>query len=125
MERFNPNKIWKPSGFSHAAMNGTLLITSGQTGRDSSGNIVGESFSAQARQALLNIKNIIEYQGRSLDDVMKLTVYVKDIRYGEEYLKILSEFFAPDNSPASTFVAITALWDESQLIEIEAIADMT
>lgn len=60
-----------------------------------------------------------------MDDVMKLTVYVKDIRYGEEYIKVMKEFFKRGKEPASTLVAITGLWDKRQLIEIEAIIDLS
>lgn len=125
MKRINPETVWKPKEFVHATMNGTIMIISGQTGRDVDGNIVSDSFSEQARQALKNIKNIVESQGRSLDDVMKLTVYVKDLRYGTEFYEIFGEFFRPDNIPASTFVGIIGLWNERQLIEIEAIVDLS
>ena len=125
MKRINPDKVWRPTDYFHATANGSIMITSGQTGRDASGNIVSDSFSAQARQTLTNIKNIVAFQGKSLDDVMKLTVYVKDIRYGEEYIKVMKEFFKPGREPASTFVAIAGLWDERQLIEIEAIVDLS
>ena len=125
MKRINPEKVWKPTDFVHATMNRTVMVTSGQTGRDANGKIAGDVFSDQARQALTNIRNIAESQGKSMDDIMKLTVYVKDIRYGEEYIKIMEEFFNPGKKPASTLVAVTGLWDERQLIEIEAIVDMT
>lgn len=125
MKRINPEKVWKPEGFVHATSNGTILFTSGQTGRDEKGNIVSDSFSEQARQALRNIRNIVESQGRSLDHVMKVTVYVKDLRYSMEYHRIAREFFNPDKRPASTLVGITGLWDERQLIEIEAVVDVS
>jgi enamine deaminase RidA (YjgF/YER057c/UK114 family) len=125
MERLNPEASWKPAGFVHAAHNGTVLITSGQTGRDAEGNIVSDNFTDQARQALQNIKSIVEAANRTMDNIMKLTVYVTDLRYGENYLKVKDEFFKADRRPASTFVGTTGLWDKRQLIEIEAVVDMT
>jgi 2-iminobutanoate/2-iminopropanoate deaminase len=125
MERVNPEESWKPAGFVHATTNGTILITSGQTGRDANGQIVSDSFVPQARQAFQNIRNIVESVGRTMDDVMKLTVYVTDLRYGEDYVKVKGEFFRPEKLPASTFVGTTGLWDKRQLIEIEAVVDMS
>jgi enamine deaminase RidA (YjgF/YER057c/UK114 family) len=125
MKRINPENVWKPSGFVHATINGTLLITAGQTGRDITGTIVSDSFGDQARQALKNVKNIVESQGKSLDDVMKLTLYVKDLRYQKEFIQILNEFFSPEKRPAITLVGITGLGDERQLVEVEAIVDLS
>ncbi len=125
MKRINPENVWKSATFVHATTNGTIMITSGQTGRDAKGNIVSDSFADQARQALQNIKDIVESQGRSMDDVMKITTYLKDLRYGKEYHKVRDEFFSPDRRPASTTVGVTGLWDERLLIEIEAIIDVS
>ena len=125
MKRINPEKVWRSAAFSHATTNGTIMVLSGQTGRDVNGNIVSDSFVDQARQALVNIKNIVESQGKTMDDVMKITGYLKDLKYGKEYHKVRDEFFKPDKRPASTTVGVTALWDERLLIEIEAIVDMT
>ena len=72
MKRISPKGVWKPEVFVHATSNGSVLITSGQTGRDVEGKIVSDSFSEQARQALQNLKTIVESQGRTMDDVMKL-----------------------------------------------------
>ncbi len=125
MKRINPDHVWTPEGFVHATANGSIMFTSGQTGRGPDGKIVSDSFPEQARQALRNLKNIVESQGKSMDDIMKVTVYVKDLRYAVEYHKIAREFFSPDKKPASTLVGITGLWDERQLIEIEAIIDLS
>jgi len=125
MKRINPEKVWKPKVFVHATANGTLMITSGQTGRDPSGKVVSDSFSEQARQSMENIRNIVESEGKSLDDVMKLTVYVKDVRYQNEYIKVLDKFFRIDKRPAITLVGVTGLGDEHQVIEVEAIVDMS
>jgi len=125
MNRINPEKVWKPTIFVHATSNGTIMITSGQTGRNISGVVVSDSFSEQARQAMENIRNIVESQGKTMDDVMKLTVYVNDIRYQSKYVEILGEFFSTDKRPAITLLSVTGLGDEHQLIEIEAIVDLS
>ncbi|MCL5734943.1 MAG: RidA family protein [Actinobacteria bacterium] len=127
LKRISPDTVYNPKdfGFVHATSNGSVMMTTGMTGRDVDGAVVSGSFSEQARQALTNIQSIVESQGKTMDDVMKVTTYVTDARYGEEYLKILNEFFSPGKRPASTMVAIAALWDERQLIEVEAFVDVS
>jgi 2-iminobutanoate/2-iminopropanoate deaminase len=127
LKRISPDTVYNPRdfGFVHATSNGSVMMTTGMTGRDVNGVIVSDSFGEQARQALTNIKSIVESQGKTMDDVMKVTAYVTDARYGEEYLSIFNQFFSPGKRPASTMVAITALWNERQLIEVEAFVDVS
>jgi enamine deaminase RidA (YjgF/YER057c/UK114 family) len=56
-----------------------------------------------------------------MDDVVKVTVFVTDVRYREPYGEVRSEFFGAD-PPASTLVQISNLAVPGALIEIEAIA---
>ena len=68
-----------------------------------------------------NIKKIVTAGGGTLDDVVKITVFVTDVRYREPYGEVRSEFFGA-NPPASTLVQISNLAIPDALIEIEAIA---
>jgi enamine deaminase RidA (YjgF/YER057c/UK114 family) len=56
-----------------------------------------------------------------MDDVVKITVFVTDVRFREPYAEVRSEFFGP-NPPASTLVQISNLAIPDALIEIEAVA---
>jgi enamine deaminase RidA (YjgF/YER057c/UK114 family) len=64
---------------------------------------------------------IVEAGGGTMDDVVKVTVFVTDVRYREAYGEVRSEFFGP-NPPASTLVQISNLAVPDALIEIEAVA---
>ncbi len=59
--------------------------------------------------------------GATLDDVIKITVFLKDIRYRDIVNKLRGEFFKPPY-PASTQVAVASLVDPDWLVEVEAIA---
>ena len=76
---------------------------------------------AQTRQALQNVKTVLESAGSSMADVAKITVYMTDISLLRETHEVRAEFF-PDPPPASTGIEITALAFPGLLIEIEAIA---
>jgi enamine deaminase RidA (YjgF/YER057c/UK114 family) len=68
-----------------------------------------------------NIRRIVETGGGAMSDVVKVTVYVTDIRYREAYGAVRAEFFAED-PPASTFVQVANLAIPGALIEIDAVA---
>jgi 2-iminobutanoate/2-iminopropanoate deaminase len=66
---------------------------------------------------------VMEAAGGSLTDIVKLTVYITDIRHRDGYAAIRAEFL-PHDPPASTLVQIVALADPAAVIEIEAIATL-
>ena len=98
---------------------------SGQTAWDANKLLVGGSdLRAQARQALLNLRHVVEASGGTLGDVVSLRIYVVafEARKAEAVGAAFREFFSGDATPASTWVGVAALADPGFLIEIEAIA---
>jgi 2-iminobutanoate/2-iminopropanoate deaminase len=77
---------------------------------------------AQCRYAWDKIKRILENQGSSLSDVVKVTTYVTDIRYFGDVGKCRGEAFAGLPQPAGTFVAISQLAWPGMLIEVDVTA---
>ena len=100
---------------------GSLLFISGQLGTDASGRIVGEDVAAQAEQALRNIELVLQANGASLVDVVKVTVYVTDIRYLDSITPARLKAF-PRDGPASAIVEVARLAVPGAKVEIEAIA---
>ncbi len=102
---------------------GELLFISGQLARDEHHQLVGiGDMAAQTRQVLVNIGKLLEQAGGSFDDIVKVTVYVKDMSKFREIHDVRMEFFSEDHLPASTMVEITRFTLEDALIEIEAVA---
>jgi len=101
---------------------GNTIYVAGQLPYDKDGNLVGRGdIKAQTRRIFENIRKIVEAGGGKMDDIVKITVFVTDVRYREPYGEVRSEFFGP-NPPASTLVQISNLAIPDALIEIEAIA---
>ena len=101
---------------------GNHIYVAGQLPYDKDGTLVGVGdIKAQARRCLHNVKRVVETGGGTMDDVVKVTVFVTDIRYREAYADARGEFFT-SNVPASTFVQIVSLTPPEALIEIEAVA---
>lgn len=102
---------------------GTIVWISGQVSQDKDGKVVHKGdFSGQARQALANLKAMVEAAGGTISDIIKVNTYLTDLRYREELARVRADFFPDGKLPASTLVGVTALADPTMLLEIEAIA---
>ena len=100
----------------------TILFLSGQVAYTADGNAAFRGdFKAQARGAYEAIKALVESQGGTLANIVKITTYVTDMRYRVDLAPIREEFFGK-KGPASTLVEISSLAHPDWMIEIEAIA---
>ena len=82
---------------------------------------MGSNEYEQAKQIFTRIKSICEAAGASLDDVVKLTIYMVDIKNNTEVWRARRECFSGD-FPASTLVEVRSLAGPETLVEIEAVA---
>lgn len=100
----------------------TLIFVSGQVAWNEKGEVVGkDDVKTQARQALENLKTVLEEGGASIEDVVKVTVYLTNIDHIKEVAEVRAQFFTK-NLPASTLIQVPSLARKDLLIEIEAIA---
>jgi 2-iminobutanoate/2-iminopropanoate deaminase len=100
--------------------NGFVFI-SGQLGLDpATGNLVEGGVEAETRQALTNLKNLVEAAGSELSEVTKATVFLRDIADFARMNAIYGEFFTV-NPPARSAFQVAAL-PKGAAVEIEAIA---
>lgn len=99
----------------------TILFLAGQASMDSQGLIVHEGdIKAQTRQALENVKAMLEAAGFTLDDVVKETVYVTDMKYLIDIMDVRSQYYK--EPPPSTYVGVKSLSLPELMVEIEVIA---
>jgi 2-iminobutanoate/2-iminopropanoate deaminase len=102
----------------------TILFLSGQVAYTPDGGVAFRGdFKGQARGAFEAIKSLVESQGGTMANVVKITTYVTDIRYRVDLAPLREEFLGK-KGPASTLVEISALAHPDWMIEIEAIAVM-
>ncbi|MFZ6874157.1 RidA family protein [Undibacterium sp. Di27W] len=112
---------YEPYLLSQAIKFGNLLFVSGQAGADDDGKIVSGGFRAQSQQAFANLRRALEAGGSSLEDVVKVTIFVTDMGNFKEVVELRRQFFTAPY-PADTIAEIKALYDPAAMIEIEAIA---
>ena len=107
--------------YSAAVKFGDLIFTAGQLGVDPvSGELVSGGIEADTRQALTNIKNVLEAAGSSLDNVLKTTVFLRDINEFTRMNAVYAEFFTQD-CPARSAFQVAAL-PKGGAVEIETVA---
>jgi len=128
-EYLNPPSLFDSQavGFSQAvaASGSRTLYLSGQTAWDEHRQLVGGAdLATQTRQALRNIKTIVEAGGGSLMDVVSLRIYIVDYvpEKADAVSGALRETFPGPVKPATTWIGVAALADPGFLIEIEATA---
>jgi 2-iminobutanoate/2-iminopropanoate deaminase len=80
--------------YSQALQVGDLIYTAGQAGIDpTSGKAAGDSFVAQARQAFMNLRTLLEDAGSGMDQVIKVTCFVTEPEAFGTLNELFAEFF--------------------------------
>ncbi len=108
--------------YSQAIRTGNLLFISGQIPLDKDGNLVEGSIETQTNQCLNNISEILKTSGLKIDNVVKTTIFLKDISNFTEVNKIYGNFFEGTIFPARSTVEVSRL-PKNVDIEIEVIAE--
>jgi len=107
--------------YSQAIRIESLLFTAGQIGMSpATMELVEGGVEAQTRQALTNLKSVLESADSGLNFVVKTTVFLQSMSDFAAMNTIYAEFF-PENAPARSTVAVAAL-PKGALVEIECIA---
>jgi reactive intermediate/imine deaminase len=115
-----PNAPRAIGPYSQAVKTGLVVFTSGQIGLDpSTGELVGEDFEAQARQAFANLAAVAKAAGGSLANAVKFTLFLTDLEQFGKVNAIMSEVVAQPY-PARSTVGVASLPKGAQF-EVEAI----
>lgn len=112
-----------PSPFNHVVRSGNFLFLSSQLSVDLKTNkIIGGNIKKQTKQALENIKFLLESANSSMENIVKVVIYMKDVKKDFKAMnEVYREYFKNGEEP--TRVTIQALSPiENVDIEIEAIA---
>ncbi|BFH60056.1 RidA family protein [Paenibacillus azoreducens] len=108
--------------YSQAIQMGDLIFTSGQLGLNPETGEFGKDVQEQARLALGNVKAILEAAGSSLNQIVKTTVFLKDMNDFAAVNEIYASFFA-EPYPARSAIEVARL-PKDGLVEIEVIASL-
>jgi 2-iminobutanoate/2-iminopropanoate deaminase len=101
---------------------GRTIYISGQVSLDAEGNVVGEGdIKRQTETVLEHVKTVVEEAGGGMDDIVKVTIFIRDMRLYDEIHEVRRRYFE-EPYPASSMVEVSALIDPRLHIEIEAVA---
>lgn len=106
--------------YSQAVKVGNMVYTSGQIPMTSEGELINGDIHDQTRQVLLNLQNVLEASGSSLDKVIKTTIYLTNMDDFISINTVYAEFFV-GTYPVRSTVAVKTL-PKNVSIEIDAIA---
>jgi len=122
----NPEPLGPSRGYTYVVdvnRPGRMLYLAGQLGTDPSGKVVSADFREQATKAYENIKVALAAVGAKWDDVIKMNVFLTDIRAQLPiHRDVRDKYVNKANPPASTTIEISRLAREGGLIEVEVVA---
>ena len=126
IKRINPESLRIPTkAYSQGVFvpsGSDFLFVTGQLPQDEEGNVVAVGdVKSQTELVFSRIASILEEGGMSMDDVVKVQIFVKDIKDGKIISKIRDEVFV-NSRPASTFVEVSNFVKEGCCLEIEVVA---
>ena len=124
----NPPSLARPTGFNHGILvtGGFLLFLAGQTGSNAEGQIIAPGdLVAQYEQTLQNLKTVVEAAHGTMQDIVKVNIFVRD---RDDYLAHLKPLGVVHRSffgayyPAAALFEVSRFFQDEALIEIEGMA---
>ena len=115
----------KSRAFSSAVITqgGKTVWLAGQTATiDEAGKDISGNFDAQARTVFALIDKTLQRAGATLANLVTMTVFINDPRYGDAFVKIRGEIFADGKFPASALITVSHFARPGMLLEIQAVA---
>lgn len=107
--------------WSNCLVIGDHVHVAGLTARGIADDLATVGVYGQAREIFTRIRHLIEAAGGKMDDIVRVQIYVTDMREREEVWRARREFFSGD-FPVSTLVEISKLADPGMKVEIDAVA---
>src|SRR5438270_5870761 len=101
---------------------GKTVWVAGQTAtRDNQNNDIANNFEAQVRQVFGQIDAILKRAGGSLANVVSMTVFIKEPRYGDRFVEMRKDYFNSGNYPGSALITVSNFARPGIEIEIQAV----
>ena len=107
--------------YNQAVSIGNLIYTAGQVPLDQQGQMVSGGIKEQTEQAIQNLIAVLTHGGSSLEKVVKVTVFLKDLNDFAGMNEVYAKYFKAETAPARTTVQVARIPKDS-LVEIEVVA---
>jgi 2-iminobutanoate/2-iminopropanoate deaminase len=101
---------------------GKMVWVAGQTAtRDKDDKDIAGNFEAQVNQVFYQIDSIMQRAGGSLANIVSVTVFIKEPRYGDRFVELRKGYFKDGNYPGSALITVTNFARPGIEIEIQAV----
>ncbi|HLV99254.1 MAG TPA: RidA family protein [Ktedonobacterales bacterium] len=123
-----PASLPRPSGFSHGILTtcGRMLFLAGQTAINADGQLVAAGdLVGQYEEVLRHLKAVVEEAGGTMQDIVKINIFVQD---RDDYLKhlkplsVVHQSFFGKYYPATALLEVSRFYQDGILVEIEGVA---
>lgn len=94
----------------------------GVVNHDPERNLITSSFEDGVRTCFERLRETVADAGGDLSDIVTMTVYITDPRFGDDFVRLRSEYFEPGRWPASALITVAGLGGRDFCVEIQAIA---
>ncbi|HET6492319.1 MAG TPA: RidA family protein [Burkholderiales bacterium] len=101
---------------------GRILWVAGHVGLRGADKSLDGDFDGQARQAFKNLAATLAAAGGKLSDIVTMTVFIIDARYGDRFTEIRKEAFSDGNYPASALITVAGFARPNMMVEIQCVA---
>lgn len=105
-----------------ATKGGRILWVAGHGGLRGADKSLDGDFDGQARQAFKNLATTLAQAGGKLSDIVTMTVFIIDARYGDRFTEIRKEAFPDGNYPASALITVAGFARPNMMVEIQCVA---
>jgi 2-iminobutanoate/2-iminopropanoate deaminase len=100
----------------------TVWLAGVATNKDAQGHDISGNFEAQVKTVFARLDDQMKKAGGSLQDVVAMTVYIKEVRYGDRFVAMRKDFFPSGHFPTSSLITINNLAQPGIEIEISGVA---
>ncbi|MBV8735877.1 MAG: RidA family protein [Alphaproteobacteria bacterium] len=124
VRRYLKRDVAQARAYSQAVVTagGKTVWLAGQTApADGAGKSLAGDFDGQVREVFVRLGQTLAELGGTLADMVTMTVFITDTRYGDRFTQLRKEIFG-DNFPASALITVAALARPELLVEVQGVA---
>ena len=116
------NRSFSPAVVTEGADQKIVWLAGYGAPRTPNGESLAGDFEAQTRQSFANMQVRLEECGAALADIVQMTVFIIDARYGDRFVELRKEYFPDGAYPASALITVAGFAQPDMLVEIQAVA---
>lgn len=123
-KKFHPGTWQQQRAFSPAVVTtgGRIIWVAGHGGLHGTDQALDGDFDGQSRQAFRNLAATLAQAEGTLSDIVTMTVFIIDARYGDRFIEIRKEFFPDAKYPASALISVAGFARPNMMVEIQCVA---